>query len=90
MITDDTKKLLLKAIGKKHISKISTYAKDQGLTKEDGEYYSDSMFSAVFNGRCENAEIEESILSCAEYFLSQRNHKQTRIDEIARRLKDSK
>ena len=72
MISAKEKKYIVKSLGSKHISKISTYCRDNKVLKEDGSEYSKSMLSMVLNGansKVNHSKLEKAIFSAAAHHL---------------------
>lgn len=90
MISKSEKRLLLKSFKNKHISKISKWCKDNEVTKENGDYFSNSMISMVFNGstsKVSHVLLEKAIFDAADYFLHKEQNEDQKREKILNKLK---
>lgn len=65
MITDEERKKLKKIFGAKHITKIREFFVEKKIHNRDGEPYSQTFISRIFNGRDRHDIVESGILEAA-------------------------
>ena len=90
MITDKHKEAILKALGKNHISKIMTYARENNIRKDDGKEFSHSAFSRVLNGSLEHSILEDTIFAAASFHLLQKEKKEQQRKSFVEKVKTKK
>ena len=86
MINKKTAGAFIKAIGSNYITKISSFAKEKGVLKDDGTEYSNTIFSYVLHGKRDMPDIEDVIIECAEFYQDQREAKKRRMEDLAKRV----
>tara|TARA_B100002049_G_scaffold231679_1_gene209776 strand:+ start:2065 stop:2325 length:261 start_codon:yes stop_codon:yes gene_type:complete len=82
MITDEERKKLKKIFGAKHITKIREFFVEKKIHSREGEPYSQSFVSRVFNGRDRHDVVETAIFDAAIDYKMKMQEQEDRRKEI--------
>lgn len=85
MIDKKTSKSIIKAVGKRHISKIVQFSKEKGYVKQNGAFYSGPEFSMDLNGKRDVEDIQKIIIECWEYYIEKNEALEAKMTALRKR-----
>lgn len=82
MISRDQKKKLKIFLKNDYIKDVLSLLKKRGITRNDGEHYSETTIRSILNGHRENIDIENALIQVYIARKEQHEARQRKIKEL--------